>query len=162
MRRFEKDAPPRGKITWTDSALEAIARGEVWFDFVPEPAVVVDGFALRIHLWAPGVDLSTIHAKADDLDGIVFVADSQRARLSASAEAMHLLEAHPRLVQIPTAVLYNKRDLVDIASIEEMSALLNPRGRPFFEGVATDATGVLDALKAALVPALRQHRQRTV
>jgi hypothetical protein len=43
---------------------------------------------------------------------------------------------------------YNKRDLEEISSIEELERILNPRGLPYFEAVAVTGIGVFDTLKA--------------
>ncbi len=163
MFHFQKYAPPRGKVNWTDSAQAALDAGELWFDFLPPTPVVIEGFGLRLHLHTPGnrlLDGAAMASMAKAIDAIVFVADSQRARQSANVEAMRLLAADPALAEAPMALLYNKRDLGDIASAEEMNAALNTRGLPFFEGVATELVGVAEALEAALVPAVRRHRER--
>ncbi|MEA3223359.1 MAG: hypothetical protein U9P49_09385, partial [Thermodesulfobacteriota bacterium] len=41
---------------------------------------------------------------------------------------------------------YNKRDLPNLTSIEEMNQILNPDGYPYFEAVATTGEGVLKPL----------------
>jgi hypothetical protein len=45
-------------------------------------------------------------------------------------------------------IQYNKRDLPDIMSIDEMTEALNPRNIPFYEAVATTGDGVLKTFTA--------------
>ncbi|MBK6696088.1 MAG: hypothetical protein IPG50_28335 [Myxococcales bacterium] len=55
-----------------------------------------------------GLDLTAIGSVAKDLDGVVFVADSQPARQVANVDAMRLLEGHPKLRDAPAALLYTR------------------------------------------------------
>ncbi len=48
---------------------------------------------------------------------------------------------------LPLVFQYNKRDLSDISSAEELESTLNPKGLPHFEAVATKGIGVFDTLK---------------
>ena len=47
------------------------------------------------------------------------------------------------LDEFPMVIQYNKRDLPDIMSVDELNAALNPRGVPCFEAVARTGEGVL-------------------
>ena len=87
------------------------------------------------------------------VDGVVFVADSQMERLDANVESMHnlyenLAQYGLDLRNIPFVIQYNKRDLPNGASVEELQASLNPLGVPAYEAVATRGVGVFDTLKA--------------
>ena len=64
-------------------------------------------------------------------DGVVFVADSQIDRMEANIEAMQNLydnmsEHGYDLTTIPFVIQYNKRDLPNAASINDLQASLNP------------------------------------
>jgi hypothetical protein len=50
--------------------------------------------------------------------------------------------------EFPMVMQYNKRDLPDILSVEELNAALNPRNVPFFEAIATNGQGVLKTFTA--------------
>lgn len=50
------------------------------------------------------------------------------------------------LSTIPFAIQYNKRDMPNILSPEELRGQINPLGVPDFEGVAVDGTGVFETL----------------
>jgi hypothetical protein len=43
----------------------------------------------------------------------------------------------------PMVIQYNKRDIPDVFSLEELNAALNPRDVPYFEAVAMSGDGVL-------------------
>src|SRR2546426_1090596 len=51
------------------------------------------------------------------------------------------------LATISFTIQYNKRDLPNVVPIEEMNRVLNPKGVPHFEGVATIGKGVFENLK---------------
>jgi signal recognition particle receptor subunit beta len=87
------------------------------------------------------------------VDGLIFVGDSQRSRLEANIEAMHNLYENLEsygydLTKIPFAIQYNKRDLPNILSVEQLRSELNPTGVPDFEAVAVDGVGVFETLKS--------------
>jgi hypothetical protein len=53
-----------------------------------------------------------------------------------------------RLEDIPWVLQYNKRDLPNVYSIEELNASLNPGGQvPVFEAVACNGTGVFETFR---------------
>ncbi len=81
------------------------------------------------------------------------MADSQRDRMEANIEAMHNLYENLEsygydLAKIPFAIQYNKRDMPEPMTVEELRAQLNPNGVPDFEGVAIEGTGVFETLSA--------------
>ncbi len=84
---------------------------------------------------------------------MVFVADSQTNRMAENEESLselrsNLAEHQKSLPNIPFAIQYNKRDLAEIASVAEMSALLNSMGVSESETTATTGVGVFTAFKA--------------
>jgi hypothetical protein len=86
-------------------------------------------------------------------DGVVFIADSQRAMLEVNLESLsnlreNLLAHDLKLEEIPLVIQYNKRDLPDVMSVEEMCERINTLNVPFYESVATEGIGVEDTLKA--------------
>jgi len=128
----------------------------LFFDFLPIDLGEVRGFKTRFHLYTvPGQVYYNASRKLilKGVDGIVFVADSQRERGEANIEAMHNLyenlEAYGYdLATIPFVIQYNKRDLPNAVPVEELRAQLNPVGVPDFEGVATEGSGVFETLTA--------------
>jgi signal recognition particle receptor subunit beta len=73
--------------------------------------------------------------------------------MEANLESMenlrvNLAEQGYDLRAIPYVLQYNKRDLPNAASIEELHRLLNPDNVPEFQSIAATGWGVFDTLKA--------------
>ena len=95
------------------------------------------------------------------VDGIVFVADSQASRFDANIESLYNLhenleEYKLKIEDIPFVIQYNKRDMPDIISIDELQQELNPEGYPSHEAVAVTGEGVFDTLKAVAKGVLKK------
>ena len=128
----------------------------LFFDFLPLSLGEIRGFMTRFHLYTvPGQVFYDASRKLilKGVDGIVFVADSQIERTEANIESfenleMNLIEQGYELEKIPYVVQYNKRDLPNVAPIEELRELCNPKNVSEFEAVATTGFGVFDTLKA--------------
>ncbi|MEM1417163.1 MAG: gliding-motility protein MglA [Myxococcota bacterium] len=128
----------------------------LFFDFLPLALGEIRGFKTRFHLYTvPGQVFYDASRKLilKGVDGVVFVADSQIARMEANIESMenlrtNLAEQGYSLDKLPYVIQYNKRDMPSIAPVEELRNLLNPNGVPDFEAVAKDGDGVFDTLKA--------------
>ena len=98
------------------------------------------------------------------VDGVVFVADSQIDRMEANEESVENLKTNLdeqgyKLEKIPYVIQYNKRDLPEIATVEELREKLNPMNVPDFEGVARTGVGVFDTLKAVAKLVLTELRK---
>jgi hypothetical protein len=140
----------------------------LFFDFLPLSLGQIRGFKTRFHLYTvPGQVFYDASRKLilKGVDGVVFVADSQIERFEANIESLenlriNLAEQGYDLDRIPFIIQYNKRDLPNICSVEELRETLNPRNVPDFEAVATDGTGVFDTLKASAKLVL-MHLKRT-
>ncbi len=129
----------------------------LFFDFLPLDMGMVKGFKVRFHLYTvPGQVFYDASRKLilRGCDGIIFVADSQRARMEANIEsianlATNLKENGFDIRSIPYVLQLNKRDMPSAATVSEMERLLRFRGEPMVEAVANQGTGVIDTLKAA-------------
>ncbi len=128
----------------------------LFFDFLPLSLGEVRGFKTRFHLYTvPGQVFYDASRKLilKGVDGVVFVADSQEERMEANLESVenlrtNLAEQGYNLDTIPYVIQYNKRDLSNAASLDELRKLLNPKGVPDFEASATTGVGVFNTLKA--------------
>ena len=128
----------------------------LFFDFLPLDLGNVRGFRTRFHLYTvPGQVFYDASRKLilKGVDGVVFVADSQAARMDANVESLENLKVNLRengfdLMTIPYPLQFNKRDLPSAVPVDEMYRLLNVKGEPTFEAVATVGTGVFETLKA--------------
>ncbi len=162
---YEKSNPQqKGKLislaTETDRTL--------FFDFLPLDLGAVRGFKTRFHLYTvPGQVFYDASRKLilKGVDGVVFVADSQEARMDANAESLSNLEDNLSengfdLKTVPYVLQFNKRDLPSAMLVDDMYRLLNFKGEPTFEAVATKGIGVFETLKAVAKQVLYELRSR--
>jgi signal recognition particle receptor subunit beta len=127
----------------------------LFFDFLPLALGDIRGFKVRFHLYTvPGQVFYAASRKLilKGVDGVVFVADSQIERMEANMESLddlgiNLEEQGYDLEKLPFTIQYNKRDLPNVAPLDNMSKLLNPKGIPSFEAVAVSGSGVFETLK---------------
>ncbi|TAN40830.1 MAG: gliding-motility protein MglA [Nitrospirae bacterium] len=127
----------------------------LFFDFLPLALGDIKGFKVRFHLYTvPGQVFYAASRKLilKGVDGVVFVADSQIERMEANIESLedlriNLAEQGYDLDKLPYTIQHNKRDLPNVAPVESMNKLLNPRNVPWFEGVAVTGPGVFETLK---------------
>jgi hypothetical protein len=61
---------------------------------------------------------------------------------------INLAEQGYDLNKVPFVIQYNKRDLPNAVSVEELRKVLNPRNVPDWQAVAPTGVGVFDTLKA--------------
>ncbi|MEO1369951.1 MAG: GTPase domain-containing protein, partial [Acidobacteriota bacterium] len=128
----------------------------LFFDLLPIDVGSIAGFSTRIQLYTvPGQVFYNTTRKLvlKGVDGVVFVADSQRPMLQANIESFQNLEENLAemgltLETIPLVLQYNKRDLPNIMSIPELEQALNPEGRYQSLGAsALNGDGVFETLK---------------
>jgi hypothetical protein len=128
----------------------------LFFDFLPLDLGTIRGFKTRFHLYTvPGQVFYDASRKLilKGVDGVVFVADSQEARMDANIESIGNLEANLHehgfdLKAVPYVLQLNKRDLPTAVPLEEMLRVLRFKNEPYFEAVALRGIGVFDTLKA--------------
>jgi signal recognition particle receptor subunit beta len=141
----------------------------LYFDFLPVNVGTIRGFATKFQLYTvPGQVYYNATRKLvlRGVDGLVFVADSQIEKMDDNIESLKNLEENLKeygydINEMPLALQYNKRDLPNVASIEEMQKILNPRNLPYFEAVATTGAGVFGTLKAISKMVLDKARNDT-
>jgi signal recognition particle receptor subunit beta len=128
----------------------------IFFDFLPLDLGEIRGFKTRFHLYTvPGQVFYESSRKLilRGVDGVVFVADSQVERMEANIESLRSLENNLAeqgydIEKIPLVFQWNKRDLPNVSSIEDLNLTLNAMDRPAFDGVAVKGEGVFETLKA--------------
>jgi signal recognition particle receptor subunit beta len=128
----------------------------LFFDFLPIDLGSVKGWKLRFHLFTvPGQIYYNVSRKLvlKNVDGLVFVVDSQEGRLDENVESYNNLMDNLKdykysLQDIPMVIQYNKRDLPDIMPISDLQIYLNKTGLTYFEAVAPRGIGVFDTLKS--------------
>ena len=127
----------------------------LFFDFLPLELGTVRGFKTRFHLYTvPGQVFYDASRKLilKGVDGVIFVADSQNERMDANLESVDNLQVNLKsqgydLTTIPYVLQLNKRDLPNVAPVEEMKRMLVKKSEPVFEAVASKGTGVFETLK---------------
>ena len=134
----------------------------LFFDLLPMDVGVIGGFKAKLQLYTvPGQVFynSTRKLVLKGVDGIVFVADSQVPMLDANRESLQNLENNLKelglqLRDIPMVFQWNKRDLKNIVSIEELERALNRAGHPSFPSNAQEGAGVFETLRGVTKLAL--------
>ncbi|HEX9304753.1 MAG TPA: GTPase domain-containing protein [Thermoanaerobaculia bacterium] len=140
----------------------------LFFDFLPLDVGSLRGFQTRLHLYTvPGQVFYDAARRAilRGVDGVVFVADSQEARLAANVESIRNLEKNLReqgyeIAEIPYVLQLNKRDLPSAIPAAELSRLLTIKGEPTLEATAATGAGVFETLKAIARLVLLDLRKR--
>lgn len=142
----------RGELISIETEIERT----LFFDLLPVNVGLVKGYQTKFQLYTvPGQIFydSTRKLVLKGADGIVFVADSQVMMKRQNLDSMENLKtnliAHKLDInEIPMVFQYNKRDLANVFSIEDLNKVLNPRNQPSFGSVATKGKGVIEALRA--------------
>ncbi len=151
---YSKTAPnSRGEMV----SLETETDRTLFFDLLPIDVGVIGGFKTKFQLYTvPGQVFynSTRKLVLKGVDGIIFVADSQTPMLDANIESfenlkINLKELGLTIDDVPIVFQYNKRDLTNIMSVDEMNSALNPMSYPFVEASAITGQGVFETLKLA-------------
>jgi len=140
----------------------------LFFDFLPLDLGTVRGFRTRFHLYTvPGQVFYDASRKLilKGVDGVVFVADSQRARREANVESLRNLDKNLKehgfdLATVPYVLQLNKRDLPTAMPVDEMYRELNIKGEPTFEATAPQGPGVFETLKAVAKQVLLELKKK--
>jgi len=152
-------------------SLETETDRTLFFDLLPLDVGVIGGFKTRVQLYTvPGQVFYNTTRKLvlKGVDGIVFVADSQRAMKDANVESManlrtNLAEIGVNLDDLPLVFQYNKRDLPNLLSLQELEESLDPdRKHESYEACAVMGQGVFETLKAISKLTLRAVKKKMI
>ncbi len=152
---YERASPDsKGKMI----SLATETERTLFFDFLPLSLGEVRGFKTRFHLYTvPGQVFYDASRRLilKGADAVVFVADSQEARLEANEESLENLnqnlKEHGTSMGpggVPLVMQYNKRDMDNVVPVEDLRRILNPMGAPDHEAIARTGVGVFDTLKS--------------
>ncbi|MCK4765594.1 MAG: GTPase domain-containing protein [Candidatus Aminicenantes bacterium] len=127
----------------------------LFFDFFPLDLGTVKGYQVKFHLYTvPGQIYYSSSRKLimKGVDGVVFVADSQRERFEANIESLqdmfsNLKEYNIDFATLPYVLQLNKRDLPNITPVNEMMAALRKKDEPVIESISLKGDGVIETLK---------------
>jgi signal recognition particle receptor subunit beta len=146
------DPSKRGKLL----SLATEADRTLFFDFLPIEVGKISDFSIRFQLYTvPGQVRYNATRKLvlKGADAVIFVADSQREMKEQNIDS--LKNMHENLVannidpyEIPIIMQYNKRDIKNILSVDELNKDLNEEVKhEYREAIAIDGTGVEDTFK---------------
>jgi signal recognition particle receptor subunit beta len=127
----------------------------LYFDYLPVKLLRIGDVSIKLQLYTvPGqvYYAATRKLVLSGADGIVFVADTQTARLDSNLESLddlnaNLAEQGRKLSALPHVFQWNKRDLPDLAPLDELDRRLNLFGAPSLPTTATTGEGVFDVLE---------------
>ena len=131
----------------------------LFFDLLPRAIASKDGpLRLRIKLYT--VPAQAIHGATRKLvlegaDGVAFIADSRHSETENSAAAFldlceNLKSNGTSIEKVPLVIQFNKRDLPDVRSDEELAAIATRGREPVFTAVAERGEGVLETFLGLL------------
>jgi signal recognition particle receptor subunit beta len=128
----------------------------LFFDFFPLDLGTVKGYKVKFHLYTvPGQIYYSSSRKLimKGVDGIVFVADSQRERFEANIESINdmmqnLADYDIEFDSLPYVLQLNKRDLPNITPVNELIEALRKKEEPVVEAMALKGDGVVETLKS--------------
>jgi signal recognition particle receptor subunit beta len=140
----------------------------IFFDLLPLEIGSIRGMDVTLQLYTvPGQVHynSTRQLVLRGADGVVFVADSQRAMQGSNTDSFKNLQENLLLQGIsldgfPHVLQFNKRDLRDVVPVEELNDDLNHYSVPIFESTATEGVGVQETLEGIVKLVMRNLRQR--
>lgn len=142
----------------------------LFFDFLPVDLGKIRDFSLRFQLYTvPGQIRynATRRLVLKGADAVVFVADSQKEMREQNIESLNnmrenLVSNNIDPESIPVVLQYNKRDLPNLLSIEELNSDLNKKGYPYLEAEALNGRGVKETFdlitRLLLKDISRKHR----
>jgi mutual gliding-motility protein MglA len=134
----------------------------LFFDFMPMELGTIAGQKVRVQLYTvPGQVFydATRKLVLRGADGVVFVADSQAEMRESNVDSLENLKTNLRLNRIDpnkVAIVYqlNKRDLPNVATVEEMTSYLGANPASVVEASAKTGVGVTATLRAAVAKIL--------
>jgi len=146
------DSAIRSEMT----CLEGLDERTLFFDFLSVNLGNVKNFNATLNLYtAPGQMQYNAARKIilNGVDGIVFVANSSRDERQNNIQSFNnmiknLEDYNLNLNNIPIVLQYNKRDLENTLTFEELENDINKSGYTSFEAVAVKGQGVFATLKS--------------
>lgn len=143
----------------------------LFFDLLPMTFRSGD-LSLRLKVFTvPGqvIHNATRRLVLQGADGVAFIADSQRSQTQSNADAFLNLKQNLRdqgveLREMPLVLQFNKRDLPDVRSDDELDGLARRGREPVFQAIALRDQGVAETFVGLLdlvLENLDRHTQLT-
>jgi len=132
--------------------LETKGDRTLFFDLLPVVTKTESGFSIKLKLFTvPGQTAHDATRKAvlSRADGVVFIADSQVSQAVNNFESFENLEKNAERVGIdfdslPLVIQFNKRDLQNIQSEEDIKSTWTPTGLKVTMASAIYGSGVIE------------------
>lgn len=153
LQIIHRKVPPEFKSDMVSLATETDRT--LFFDFLPLDLGKIKGFSTKFQLYTvPGQVYYNATRKLvlRGVDGVVFVADSGSDKIEENLESFQNLEENLaeygyKRENIPIILQYNKRDVPNALSVEELDQHINKYNLPWGEAIANKGVGVFDSLK---------------
>lgn len=153
LHRFA-DPSARGRLM----TLETRDDRTLFFDLLPLRFRGEGDLSLRLKVFTvPGqvIHASTRRLVLQGADGVAFIGDSQVSETQNNASAFMDLRENLRahgiaMREMPMVIQFNKRDLPNVRSDEELAQLARHGREPVFSAVATQGIGVLETFVSLL------------
>lgn len=144
----------RGELMMLDTTEDRT----IYFDLLPFFYVAPSGLKIKLKVYTvPGQVRHDATRKAvlQRADGVVFVADSRISQMAVNAESFANLEQNLTMVgldieKLPLVVQFNKRDLPDLVSENELRATWSATELPVIMASALLGQGVLETFQTAV------------
>ncbi|MCK5785437.1 MAG: gliding-motility protein MglA [Candidatus Sabulitectum sp.] len=138
----------------------------LFFDFLPLDSGEINGFKIRLHLYSvPGQAMYSDSRRLilQGVDGLVFVADSQKSRMDANIASLRDLKENllgQKRKGVSLVLQCNKRDLPDAIPVSEIVKELGLSRVACLDAVASEGKGVFETLRRVSRMVIgRLHRQ---
>lgn len=148
------DPATRGRLATLDTKGDRT----LFFDLLPVHFVTRAGIKVNIKLFTvPGqvVHEQTRRLVLKGTDAVVFVADSQVSATRENNESFKNMQANLRVNgldpdRIPAVIQFNKRDLPNVRSDQELEDFAKGGREPVFKAIAIRGVGVAETLEGIL------------
>jgi len=148
------DPKARGRLMVLDTADDRT----LFFDLMPVFFRTESGFTVKVKLYTvPGQVMhnSTRRIVLQGADGVVFIADSQKHLIKENNDSWRDMVGNLKINgldinETPLVIQFNKLDLPDVRSDEELAELTRKSKEPVYKASAIRGEGVLETLEGIL------------
>lgn len=153
LQQINEKTPAELRTNLTSIATEG--ERTLFFDYMPLNLGTVGSMNTKFQLYSvPGQTYYNATRKLvlQGVDGVVFVADSQKEKTDENIESLqnlmdNLKEYGITIKDIPLIIQWNKRDLPNAEKIDLLEKIVNRYNFPTTEAVAVIGKGVIETLK---------------
>jgi signal recognition particle receptor subunit beta len=148
------DPDSRGRLMVLDTSDDRT----LFFDLMPVFFKTRSGFTVKVKIFTvPGQVMhnSTRRVVLQGADGVAFIADSQKSLSKANNESWRDMAGNLKMNgldinEIPMVIQFNKRDLPEVRSDEEIAEVGRKGKELVFKAVAIKGDGVMETLEGIL------------